>query len=336
MQVLKLSSNQPADRFYRGGGRIAEFRGQPPGSGRTPEDWLASTTPLFGETELGLTRLPDGKLLRTHVEEDPYGWLGSDHVRWKGADTSLLVKLLDAGERLPVHLHPDRDFGAKHLNSCYGKTEAWIAMSPCEVHLGFVEEILAEDLARWVAAQDVESMLAAMNTLSLAAGDAVLVPAGLPHAIGAGAFIVELQEPTDLSVLLEWRGFAIDGDRDGRIGLDWPTALSATDRTAWNAGGLSSLRIADAGTTGSLLPPGSEEFFVAERHRISDTANLDAGYSVIVVTSGSGTLIDQGGATLPIERGDTLLSPHAAGVLEVTGRLELIRCRPPRPPADDR
>jgi hypothetical protein len=37
------------------------------------------------------------------------------------------------------------------------------------------------------------------------------VPAGLPHAIDPGLFLVELQEPTDFSVLLEWEGFAADG-----------------------------------------------------------------------------------------------------------------------------
>lgn len=331
MRVVMLPSNRPADRFYRGGRRIDDFRCEAPGSERTPEDWLASATPLFGEAELGMTRLPDGRLLRTHIEQDPVGWLGAEHVRRKGSDSSLLVKLLDAGERLPVHLHPDRAFGSRHLGSCYGKSEAWITMTACEVHLGFAAPIPAEQLARWVAAQDSESLLAAMNTLRLSAGDAVFVPAGLPHAIGAGAFIVELQEPTDLSILLEWRDFAIDGDKHGRVGLDWPTALSATDLSAWDAARLDTLRVADASTTGDLLPEQSAELFVAERHRISGTASLDAGYSVIVVTSGSGTVADGSAGTTPVRRGDTLLTPHGAGALEVSGRLELIRCRPPRP-----
>jgi hypothetical protein len=46
----------------------------------------------------------------------------------------------------------------------------------------------------------------------------VLVPAGTPHAIGAGVLLVELQEPTDLSVLLEWAGFAAGpGEVRGRL-----------------------------------------------------------------------------------------------------------------------
>ena len=50
-------------------------------------------------------------------------------------------------------------------------------------------------------------MLGALHRVPVAAGDAIFVPAGMPHAIGEGLLIVELQEPTDLSVLLEWEGF---------------------------------------------------------------------------------------------------------------------------------
>ena len=51
----------------------------------------------------------------------------------------------------------------------------------------------------------------------------VLVPAGVLHAIGEGVLLVELQEPEDLSILLEWRGFELDGDA---------TATSASGSTS--------------------------------------------------------------------------------------------------------
>ena len=93
-----------------------------------------------------------------------------------------------------------------------------------------------------------------MHALDLAAGDAVLVPAGLPHAIGEGAFVVELQEPTDLSILLEWSGFEIDGATDGHLGLGFDVALAAVDRRGWSADDISGLRGATAESTGELLP----------------------------------------------------------------------------------
>ena len=40
-------------------------------------------------------------------------------------DADLLAKLLDAGQRLPVHVHPTREYASRHLGCAYGKTEAW-------------------------------------------------------------------------------------------------------------------------------------------------------------------------------------------------------------------
>src|SRR5690606_28817774 len=72
-----------------------------------PEDWVASTATVFRHSTEGLTRLPDGRWLRDAVQAAPIGWLGRRHVDAHGTSTALLVKLLDAGQRLPVHFHPD-------------------------------------------------------------------------------------------------------------------------------------------------------------------------------------------------------------------------------------
>jgi mannose-6-phosphate isomerase len=136
MRPQVLGANQPLDRFYAGGRRIAAFRGDPPVDRNVPEDWVASTTTLFGEPDTSLSRLPDGELLVGAVRRDPVGWLGSEHVEAFDADTSLLVKLLDAGERLPVHAHPDVSFAHEHLGVVHGKTQAWVFLEPARVHLG--------------------------------------------------------------------------------------------------------------------------------------------------------------------------------------------------------
>jgi mannose-6-phosphate isomerase len=115
VDVILLPSNCPPDRFYRGGRKITQFRREPPGGGREPEDWIASTTLLAGEESLGLSALPDGRSLKVAIDEDPRAWLGDGHVQRFGVDTRLLVKLLDAGQRLPVHAHPHASFAAQHL-----------------------------------------------------------------------------------------------------------------------------------------------------------------------------------------------------------------------------
>src|SRR5277367_5111245 len=105
----------PVFRFYRGGAGIDALRGVEPGSGPgAPEDWVASTTTSFRHRTEGLASLADGRLLRDVIAADPLGYLGPEHAARLGANPGLLVKLLDAGERLAVHFHPGREFARAH------------------------------------------------------------------------------------------------------------------------------------------------------------------------------------------------------------------------------
>lgn len=101
MTVEMLLANQPPT-FYRGAGRIAAFRNVPALPDR-PEDWVGSVTSRFGLAPAGLSTLSDGRVLAEAVAADPRWWLGPGRT-----DTGVLVKLLDAGQRLPLHVHPDR------------------------------------------------------------------------------------------------------------------------------------------------------------------------------------------------------------------------------------
>lgn len=331
---VPLEANQPADRFYRGGAKISAFRGGTPVGDRMPEDWIGSTTTLFGSPQTGLTRLPDGRLLRDAVAESPQDWLGPEHTAGYGADTMLLVKLLDAGQRLPVHVHPEGAFAARELGRAHGKAEAWYILEGGTVHLGFRRDVTREELDAWVATQDVGALVGAMHSIEVAAGDSVFVPPGLPHAIGDGVFLVEVQEPEDLSVLLEWQDFEIDGRAEGHLGLGFETALAAVDRRGWSPAAMADLVVRQGLETGTLAGE-SSRYFRAEYFRVTAPATLDPGFSVLVVTGGSGRLLTESGGNqdtgLQLNRGDTILVPHAAGSLTVSGDLSLVRCRPPAP-----
>ncbi|WP_432973045.1 class I mannose-6-phosphate isomerase [Dactylosporangium sp. CA-233914] len=311
MTIEVLPANQP-ETFYRGAGRIAEFRNGPALPDR-PEDWVGSVTSRFGLAPAGLSTLADGRVLAEAIAADPRWWLGPDR-----ADTGMLVKLLDAGQRLPLHVHPDRRFATAHLASPYGKTEAWVIVAArpgAYVHLGFARDVAAAELAGWVAGQKTEAMLAATNKVPVAAGDAILCPAGLPHAIGDGILLVEVQEPTDFSVLLEYEGFGL---ADGHLGLGYDLALQCVDRGAWTPSRLDGLR----GTPARLLPEAADGFFAARRLHGGD--RVERGCSVLVVVAGAGRLTGEHD-DLPVRRGDTLLVPYAAGALRLDGEVEVIR-----------
>lgn len=323
MRPIELASNQ-IRRFYRGGSRIASFRGLQDATDDAPEDWVASTTTVRGGDSLGLTRLGDGTLLRDAIREDPEAYLGPAHVAAFGSDPALLVKLLDAGERLPLHLHPDDAFARAHLGEPWGKTEAWVILEAdagASVHVGFARDVGAGELDRWFVAQDLGAMVGAMNRLPARPGDTFFVPAGLPHVIGEGTLLLELQQPSDLSLLLE-RGGATEAE--ACLGLARELALRAVDRCGWADGELERLT---GGRGRSLFPADADDFFRAER--VAGGSMLDQAFSILVVLDGEGGVRAEGLEPLVVRKGSTVLVPYAVGPVEVAGSLDAIRCRPP-------
>jgi mannose-6-phosphate isomerase len=335
---IQLPANQ-VPVYYAGGEGIARFRGERTGDG--PEDWVGSVTalpaalvPAGVDPTVGISPLPDGRLLSAAIGSDPLGWLGPRLAEAFGDEPGLLVKLLDAGERLPVHAHPDRATAAALLGSRFGKTEGWIILGAAPgaaIWLGFREQIPIEQMRAWVAAQDVDAMLAAMNRIEVAAGEAYYLPAGTVHAIGAGILLAELQEPTSFSILAEYAAFGLD-EQQATLGLGWDRALATFDLAACSGERLAALRPAPELVSPSverIFPVESAPFFQAYRHRVEGQSSLAAaGFTVLVCVSGEGTLGFRGG-DLPVAAGSTWVVPFGAGPLTFDGRAELLRCVPP-------
>jgi mannose-6-phosphate isomerase len=298
-------------RFYRGGALLERFRGGPGEDGDHPEDWIGSVTaannPGRDDPEAGLSRLHDGRLLRDAIRADPQRWLGAAAA--EGA-TGILVKLLDAAERLPVHAHPDRAFARRALGSEFGKTEAWVIIATrdeqSEIWVGQREDTDRATYRRWIDEQDTAALLESLNHVPVRAGDVIYVPAGVPHAIGAGVLMIELQEPTDFSIVAEWSGFPID-PADSHLGLGWDVAIEALDLRAHRPV--------------QRLPDAAREFFWA------DERPEPAGrFAVWIVLDGSGEV-----AGMPALAGDCFAVPAALGAADVSGDLRILRCLGPEP-----
>jgi mannose-6-phosphate isomerase len=340
LEPVRLPANRPP-QFYRGGDAITALRGMSApdtvAAGTGPEDWVGSVTTMFGKDTDGLTRLPGGVWLRDAVHADPVGWLGEEHVEVLGESTGLLVKLLDAGQRLPVHFHPPDSFARRHFDSHFGKTEAWIVVGTYgddpRVHPGFRETVSKATVAEWARTQDAPSMLGALNSIPVVAGDTVYVPAGLPHAIGEGVFVVELQQPTDFSLTLEWRDFLASPEK-AHLGLGFDTALEALDISGWDDERLATIVRHTAGERAAevdLLADGTAGFFRADRlHPGPAGGSLEPSFAVLVVLDGAGTLRTER-RELPLAKGNTLVVPHGAGESIVEGEVTVIRARPPAP-----
>jgi mannose-6-phosphate isomerase len=311
----------PVARFYRGGLLLGRFRGRRDASddGR-PEDWVGSATSIWAPpgspaVDVGISAVEVGgtpTTIRALVEHEPEAMVGASLARRIGPSPGVLIKLLDAGERLPVHCHPTRDAAARLLGSPFGKTEAWLILGtrdggPARVWAGFREPMDRATLAHLIDEQDVGALLAALVAYELTPGDALLVPGGVPHAIGAGAFLLELQEPTDYSIVAETRGFPIGTDQ-ASLGLGWDRAIEFFD---------------PAGTAvrpprrdeGSLLPAAADPFFRLVRQRVAagDTAGpaFSPAFAIGVVLRGTGTVAGTA-TTLELRPGSTFCLPAAA------------------------
>jgi mannose-6-phosphate isomerase len=286
-------------RFYRGGALIDRLRGEPERDTDHPEDWIgsvvAANNPGRDEPFAGLTRLDDGPLLRDAIRERPASWGTPD----------VLVKLLDPVERLPVHAHPDREFAWSHLGSEYGKTEAWIVVATrgaaADVWLGLRADVEPGRYREWIERQDTEMLLGSLNRLVVRTGDIVFVPAGVPHALGPGALIAEVQEPTDLSIICEWKGFPVDAD-DAHLGLGWDRASQALRLEAYEP------------TLG--MPEEARQFF-----HVDERPEPAGRFAVLLVLDGSGELDGQ-----HARAGDAFVVPAAMGAFDVRGDLRVLRC----------
>ena len=342
---MMLPVNQ-FDHFYRGGDRIGALR-RGPGGPRRPEEWIGSTTARFGQAPAGYSVLPDGTLLVDAVAADPQAWLGAAHVARYGASIEVLVKLLDLGQRLPVHLHPNRSFARTHLGLSHGKTEAWYVLDApagAKVGVGFKETMTLGQVSDWVQNRDSEALLGALQTKVVRPGDAMLVPAGLPHTVEDGVFVLELQEPTDLSILLEWQGFDVDGTKDGHLDLGFDIALQAVDLACISPADLDSLVVPADLIQGSglvsIMPAQADPYFRAQRIDTSaGTVQVDAGFAIVLVTEGSGILVTELGS-FQVVRGDAALIPFAAGdwtleSIEDGMHCVAVACRPPAFDAPD-
>ena len=327
---------------YRGGDLIAALRGGPGGPNR-PEEWLGSATTRFGAESSGLTVL-DGTPLPDIIESDPVSWLGRAHLDRFGPSPALLVKLLHAGQRLPVHLHPTQAFASQHLDCPFGKSEAWYVLdrdrSDATVYVGTNRPVAREEWAELQADQNSEAMLELLNPVTVDVGDGVFVPAGSPHAIGEGLLLMELQEPTDFSILLEWEGFEFDGPRDGHLNLGFDVALGAINPNPFDQGQLVALlqrttaRI-DTGRVTAALPAAGNPYFELLKANPNSTAEvmLPQSFGVLLVIDGQGEWSSphNPSTTQPISRGDAYVVPHCSGPLRLSGTMTALFAVPPQP-----
>ena len=195
------------------------------------------------------------------------------------------------------------------------------------VHLGLRRPTDHAELARLVQRQDTETLLGLLNEVPVAENDAVVVPPGTLHAIGRSVLLAEVQQPSDLSILLEWDGFEIDGQAEGHLGLGFGRALEAVDTRAITSAQLDGL-IRRSGFDGPVFPSVADAWFRLDR--VTGSARFDAGFAVLIATQGVGEVLTADGS-LPLFKGRTVAIPSSCGPFTISTGGGVLVARPPAP-----
>ena len=236
----------------------------------------------------------------------------------RGDRFPLLVKLIDARDRLSVQVHPD-DAYASRVEGDSGKTEMWYIVDAEEgatIIYGLADGISSAEFARLVAEGRIRE---GMREIPVHAGETYFIPAGMVHAIGGGILIAEIQQNSDLTYRV------YDYDRRDALGQTRPlhTEKALEVIRPFGEEEIDSIRYARGKEEGTLA---NSEYFKVWRVRVVGTEKMVAtseSFVSILCTEGEGS-IGFDGEEYFMHKGDSYLLPAGMGECRVSGEMTLI------------
>lgn len=190
-----------------GGYQIAPFKGITNAQPNIGESWEISGVPGHESRaiERGLIDDVDVGLTLTELIDKYKGLLVGQRVYKRfGNQFPLLVKFIDSRQDLSVQVHPD-DALAQQRHGCPGKTEMWYVIKSdvgSKIYAGLSKSITPDDYQRLATAEPVNGHSPMQDVIAVHEaheGDLFFLPAGRLHAIGAGNFLAEIQETSDIT-----------------------------------------------------------------------------------------------------------------------------------------
>lgn len=130
--------------------------------------------------------------------------VGDKNFNRFGHEFPLLIKFIDAKDRLSVQVHPNDELAARRHNA-FGKTEMWVILENkpgATLFIGFKPGVTREMYIKAVEDGTVGELL---NEIPVRPGDALFIPAGTVHAIGEGIVLAEVQQTSDVTYrIFDW------------------------------------------------------------------------------------------------------------------------------------
>lgn len=295
-----------------GGTRLAEYGKTLPAGVNIGESWELcdlpqEVAPHVDDPSSGVVDGPyAGAKLRTVVAERQVQLLGPVAPTQDGR-FPLLFKLLDAREHLSVQVHPHEAYVAQHPEARL-KTESWYIVDADPGAVLYLDTVAGTTMADVDAVMGTSGIVPLLGAQPAVPGAFHHVPAGRIHALGAGAFVAEVQTPSDTTYrIYDWseeygrapRQLHAEASMDSIIlKQDAAFSLDTTERQ-----GVRELVITD--------------YYWMREHRVaSGSSDLAAtpGPVVLNVTRGSVRLGD-----LELQRGTTAIVPASSKVSAFEG-----------------
>lgn len=294
-----------------GGDRIAAYKGIASSEHSIGESWELSGLP---GNENVVAEGPDaGMTLAELIRRDGSALLGKANYARFGEEFPLLVKFLDASRDLSVQVHPNDELARKRHNSS-GKSEMWYivkADDDAHLRLGFRRAVTPEEYERAV---EEHTVLDLMSDYAVSEGDAFYLPSGRIHTIGAGTFLVEIQQPSDIT----YRIYDY-----GRLGVDGKPRKLHTElaREVIDFEVLPDYRLHYDAAKNRPVEIVRCDYFTTSLYDLTANHRMELGaldsFVVLVCTEGEGRLIDDRGEQISLRCGETVLVSAATQWLDV-------------------
>lgn len=286
-----------------GGRQIMPFKGMPSDGKSIGESWEVSG--VEGNESVVSGGEFDGTPLPALIAQLGARLVGKQIHAHFGNTFPILVKFIDAAGDLSIQVHPNDEM-AKRYGHPNGKTEMWYVVSAepgAQIICGFDKELSAEE---YKAAVESDTILQKLRSHESHAGDCFFIPAGRVHSIGAGNFIVEIQQTCDLT----YRIYDFNRrDANGNL-RELHTALAA-EAIDYKVEKNYRTLYTPAPDTPVTLAHCRE--FTTRLHELTRPATLDYtgvdSFIIYIVFSGSCTLTDQWGNLSELRCGESVLIP---------------------------
>jgi mannose-6-phosphate isomerase len=285
-----------------GGRNLETLYGKPlPPGLRVGESWEISDRP--GDESV-IARGPlRGRTLRWLMEQCPAGLIGPRQPA--PARFPLLIKIIDAQDTLSLQVHPPAAVAARLGGE--PKTEMWYvarAEQKAELFVGLNRGVSRAEFERKLAAQSVAECF---HRISVQEGDAMFLPSGRVHALGAGTVIFEIQQNSDTTYrVFDWNRV----DRAGKPReLHVPQSLESIDFADFEPALLP--RTASPTHPGTVRPLVRNELFTVclRQWKTGDQLALPAGRMQILGVVEGALRIEGAGETVEIAAGQFCLVP---------------------------